>query len=248
MEITKVGTIQNTDQDWAKIGETDPYFGVLSHEAFRRSNMTDETRAYFWQTGVDEIGRYRDQLVHQFGEFSTSAALDFGCGVGRLSRALSAYADRVYGIDISPGMLAEAQIGAPENCTFSSALPDEQVDWINSMIVFQHIQPERGYMLFDALLNRLSLGGMLSVHFTIFKDRQGAMDHSLGGMHFSTFDGQKIRTVLPSVPNPGAMSMYDYDLNILIAMMVRRGVSKFFMRHDNQAGCHGVHIFARRDA
>jgi ubiquinone/menaquinone biosynthesis C-methylase UbiE len=37
------------------------------------------------------------------------SALDFGCGVGRLTRALSRYFNQSYGIDISASMIKKAQ-------------------------------------------------------------------------------------------------------------------------------------------
>lgn len=36
-------------------------------------------------------------------------ALDFGCGVGRLTRALAAFFDRATGVDISSSMIEEAK-------------------------------------------------------------------------------------------------------------------------------------------
>ena len=36
-------------------------------------------------------------------------ALDFGCGIGRLTQALMTYYDWVYGVDISPEMIDRAE-------------------------------------------------------------------------------------------------------------------------------------------
>jgi len=39
-------------------------------------------------------------------------ALDFGCGPGRVTRALAAWFDESVGVDVSPVMIAEALKGA----------------------------------------------------------------------------------------------------------------------------------------
>lgn len=57
--------------------------------------------------GVDHNAHYHrfllNQLPHRIGE-----ALDLGCGTGDFSRLLAARADRVLGLDLSPGMVSAA--------------------------------------------------------------------------------------------------------------------------------------------
>lgn len=38
-------------------------------------------------------------------KFIIKKALDFGCGMGRLTQALTKYFEEVYGIDIAPSMI-----------------------------------------------------------------------------------------------------------------------------------------------
>jgi len=75
-------------------------------------------------------------------------ALDFGCGVGRLTRALAKNVDVCYGIDISEKMidLAKNYNRDIQNCKFFvnhdaklSMFPDNKFDLIFSHIVLQHI-------------------------------------------------------------------------------------------------------------
>jgi ubiquinone/menaquinone biosynthesis C-methylase UbiE len=75
-------------------------------------------------------------------------ALDFGCGVGRLSRALLSYFPEVYGVDISPRMVTLAKENAP-SCTFVLNQNDnlklfqsDFFDFVYSNIVLQH-QPSK---------------------------------------------------------------------------------------------------------
>jgi ubiquinone/menaquinone biosynthesis C-methylase UbiE len=75
-------------------------------------------------------------------------ALDFGCGLGRLTRALSAYYARVDGVDIARSMIGQAQelnIGY-SRCFFTvnerpdlKLFPDDAFDLIYTNLVLQHM-------------------------------------------------------------------------------------------------------------
>lgn len=238
--------MRDTDTDWQIMGESEPYFGVLSHERFLRRNLTDETLAEFWTTGDHHIGAIHHRLVQHFGDFLPTNALDFGCGVGRLTRAMAKLAGRATGVDVSEGMLAEARASAPEGVDFLNYIPDGAFDWINTAIVFQHIPPERGYALFQQLLEVAAPECVLSVHFMLFKDATGVADQYFPNVEFSTWDGSNLRPLLGKQRTPGTMSMFDYDLNLLIAMLVRAGFTRYFLEHSNHGGAHGVEIFSRR--
>ena len=48
------------------------------------------------------------------------SALDFGCGIGRLSQALAEHFDQVYGVDISPKMIELARAAQSQGRALSS--------------------------------------------------------------------------------------------------------------------------------
>jgi len=75
-------------------------------------------------------------------------ALDFGCGVGRLTRGMAKYFTHCHGIDISESMIAKAKElnQAFPNCQFTvnfadhlRVFPDSQFDLIYTAIVLQHL-------------------------------------------------------------------------------------------------------------
>ncbi|HUC26518.1 MAG TPA: class I SAM-dependent methyltransferase [Streptosporangiaceae bacterium] len=77
-----------------------------------------------------------------------SAALDFGCGVGRLTAALSEYFDSVTGVDIAPSMLdmARTLLASQPGCrVVHNARPDLRLfpaasfDLVYSSLVLQHM-------------------------------------------------------------------------------------------------------------
>ena len=214
--------MRDTDADWRHWGENEPYFGVLAEERYLRRNLTPESLADFWASGVRDAGGFAKRIELSFGPFKKETALDFGCGVGRLTRGMALLCDHATGLDIAPSMLAEARQGAPANVDFISELDDRTFDWINSIIVFQHIPPERGYALIEALLERVNLGGAISLHVTI------------GGPP-SALDGPV-----------GAMSMFAYDLSRITVMLGEKGFVLTLLQHTDHGGHIGVVIYGRR--
>ncbi len=80
--------------------------------------------------------------------FGREAALDFGCGVGRLTRALAGHFGDCYGVDISESMVERACAlnHAYSNCHFAvnvsenlRLFADSTFDMIYSVIVLQHV-------------------------------------------------------------------------------------------------------------
>src|SRR5881275_2158340 len=136
-------------RDWNTFGETEPYFAVLTHDRFLSEQMSAADREAFFAFGEADIAQ--------------KSALDFGCGVGRLTKAFVKRVDRVAGVDAAESMLRIARENVP-NATFSTAIPDERFDLIVSLLVFQHIPIKRGEALLDELLTHLN--GVAAIHFT----------------------------------------------------------------------------------
>ncbi len=105
----------------------------------------------FYAHGSAEIERLMKRL-DEFGVTDQrSAALDFGCGVGRLTNALADHYEHVDGVDISAVMVRRAAEMAPnrDRCTFQvnvapdlSIFPDDHFDLVHCNIVLQHVGPE----------------------------------------------------------------------------------------------------------
>ncbi|HEX3577139.1 MAG TPA: class I SAM-dependent methyltransferase [Thermoanaerobaculia bacterium] len=147
-------------RDWNTFGETEPYFAVLTHDRFLRERMSDADRDAFFASGEAAIAQILDLI-----DFAPKSALDFGCGVGRLTKALVKRVDRVAGIDAAESMLRIARDNVPD-AAFSTTIPNERFDLIVSLLVFQHIPVPRGEALLDELLAHLADGGVAALHFT----------------------------------------------------------------------------------
>ncbi|MBO9671116.1 MAG: methyltransferase domain-containing protein [Sphingobium sp.] len=163
----------DSDHEWRRWGETDPYFGVLADPRFRKDRIEDNRTAFFKLGRLTVEERLATAAKH-FGSFERNRALDFGCGVGRLSLPLAAHFDEVLGLDISPAMLAEARTNAERagiaNLTLSRSdealsAADGSFDFVMSYMVLQHIPVARGMRIVERLLGLVARGGIAAIQF-----------------------------------------------------------------------------------
>ena len=100
----------------------------------------------------------------------TSPALDFGCGVGRLTRAMAEYFPECCGVDISPTMISMAQELNRDRprCHFQlnedtrlKRLQDNYFGFIYTSLVLQHIAPPCSHQYIAELVRVLKPGGVL---------------------------------------------------------------------------------------
>ncbi len=126
--------------------------------------------AEFFQSGVwevDKVLRYAESF-QPLGE--KKSALDFGCGVGRLTRALAAHFEQVRGVDISPAMIEHARQynGDGQRCEFVlnetadlACFAAGTFDFIYSSITLQHMPPRLARRYIVEFLRVLRSGGLL---------------------------------------------------------------------------------------
>jgi SAM-dependent methyltransferase len=243
---------RDTDADWREIGASEPFWGVLTEDRFRRDRMDQVAKQAFYSTGIADIEFVLSRVQPMIPRFRPPRALDFGCGAGRLTLAMAAHAGAVTGIDISPAMLAEAREAARQrdvrNAGFLDKLPDGvRYDWINSYIVLQHIPPARGYLILRDLLGRLSSNGVCSIQLCVLREHTNAAEF-VGYGAFWSFDGEAARIGLEKVDAraAGTVRMYDYDLNRVLAIMLGESIEPFGIAPTNHGGHHGVWLFGRR--
>jgi SAM-dependent methyltransferase len=223
--------------DWNTLGETQPYFAVLTDARFLRERMSEADREAFFASGEADVAR-----IFELIDFAPKSALDFGCGVGRLTRALSKRVDHVAGVDAAESMLRIARENVP-NGSFSSTIPNERFDLIVSLIVFQHIPARHGEALLDELLRHLD--GVAAIHFTFRRP----------GSFLRRF-ARRIRARIPLVhriaqrirrerPMP-YMQMNEYDLDRVLAIMRRHGCAGPRIIPTNHGGIEGAIVIAKK--
>ncbi len=243
--------VRDTDADWNVIATHQPYFGVLANERYLAENLTPEAIDEFYASGqadIDHVVRVLGRVAG--GKVAPRRGLDFGCGAGRLTFAMAKYAKEVVGVDVAEGMLrvARERIDTRKirNVELRTTLPAEQVDWINSLIVFQHIPPPRGYAILADLVGLLAPGGFVSVQLTFFRDERhiGEITRDLADYRY---DGATVELLSHAGSERGHMSMYDYDLNRVLRTFFLGGVESVLTEHTDHGGCHGAWFYGRKN-
>lgn len=158
--------LQELQTNWNEFGKSDPLWAILTTPEMRGGKWKPEE---FFKTGEAEIGGVI-AYVESLGLLrSRRAALDFGCGVGRLTQALCPHFDRAIGVDIAPSMIEQARQynRQGERCTYIlnerddlSVLGDGSLDFIYSNIVLQHMKPEYSRRYIREFARLLAGGGV----------------------------------------------------------------------------------------
>lgn len=244
---------RDTDQDWKRVALDDPYWGVLSHDEYRQAAMTPERLQQFMASGykfVEDLFAFIQKYLSP--NFSPSRGLDVGCGVGRLAIPLAKRVHEAVGVDIAPAMLElcakHAKLAEVNNLTLCES-DDElsrvrgKFDIVNTYIVLQHIPPDRGYRLIQAMLDRLNTGGIGSIQVTYAKARR-FMVHEQPRALFYRREGGVIVDIMDSgwTPPEGTINMFDYDLNQVVAQVTRVCGAPVLLLPTNDDSHLGVHL------
>jgi ubiquinone/menaquinone biosynthesis C-methylase UbiE len=155
---------------WRRLGDRDPLWAVY---------VAPDTKDGQWQvaaflrTGREEVNRVLDGLPRPPAGQQT--ALDFGCGVGRLSQALAEHFERVIGIDVSAPMLERAaqlarQSPRADRLEFVlnervdlAVVSSGTVDLVYSSLVLQHLPRPLAAGYLREFIRVLRPGGLVVV-------------------------------------------------------------------------------------
>jgi SAM-dependent methyltransferase len=167
----------DVDRAWRWWGEHDPYYAVLTTEAFRHG-VVEASRGAFFESGEAHISWLMGRIAERFGVVQHGRALDFGCGVGRLLMPLAGRFAEAVGVDISPGMLREAVRRCREQAVSNAVLLPAEPGWptragsfdlVNSHLVLQHIPKRQGMRTIDCLLGLVRPGGVAALQVPILR-------------------------------------------------------------------------------
>jgi ubiquinone/menaquinone biosynthesis C-methylase UbiE len=126
---------------WDRRAEEDPFYFIDSRIAYREPDL-----AKFWANGEQDL----DALLSTLGESLGPGdhVVEVGCGIGRLTRAISSRAASVQAVDVSERMLelAREYNGSLANVEWLqgdgatlAGIESESADACISHVVFQHI-------------------------------------------------------------------------------------------------------------
>jgi ubiquinone/menaquinone biosynthesis C-methylase UbiE len=229
--------VRQPGQQWERFGRVDPYYGVCSTDEFRESNFDDAARERFFASGREHVDRMLAIASELRPGFSPETVLDHGCGVGRLVVAFAEHAERVFGVDVSPSMLAEAR----RNCdarglgnvelTTADRLDGlrPEFDLVHSFIVMQHIPRKDGEQAFRSLVGLVRPGGIGIVHVP------------LAALHWTALVHTAVTRIAPFAYNAANlvrrrpwdyphMQMNVYRLNTLAQTLLDAGIEDVQLR------------------
>jgi ubiquinone/menaquinone biosynthesis C-methylase UbiE len=142
MDANKDHEYQQSWEEWALI---DPKWAISTRAGKSYGRWNDEE---FFESGKSDVDRALREVEANKLEVHYGKALDFGCGVGRLTRALSSLFAEVAGVDASGTMISNARKihTGRANMTFHEhqghdlkLFNDSEFDFVFSLITLQHI-------------------------------------------------------------------------------------------------------------
>jgi SAM-dependent methyltransferase len=221
--------------------------------------LDEEHSRIFFESGVHDtenlietIKTLNNGVVPRFKK-----AVDFGCGVGRLSIPLLEYSRSVVGLDVSPSMIEEAKRNIPREPKNKieyfvsddrlTKLP-ESYDLMHSSIVLQHIPVERGEKLIAELLKHLEKGGFAALQVT-YEQRVPRLKKLILSMRESWLPVHYLFNVLRGRSwNTPLMRMHVYDLNKVMGIFYSQGIKDVHRSKTTHGDYRGVMLVGKKNS
>jgi SAM-dependent methyltransferase len=245
----------DSSTDWQRMGSTDPYWAVLTDDAFRASRITDSARREFFRSGEEHLDSVMQTIRHWIShDFAPTRALDFGCGVGRVLIPLARQFPGAVGLDVAGSMLAEARKNALEQGVLAElVLGDDALshvkgdfDFIHSYIVIQHIPRARGEKIVAALLERLRPEGVAALHLTYSLDLPITKRLFRSARLSAPSIGRAWNVVKGRAPSTPYIEVYEYDLATIFEILRSESCTEVHTKLTNHGGLKGVFLFCRK--
>ncbi len=161
--------LENLQKTWDSFAQTVPLWAVLT--AGKPKDFEWDEKDFF-DKGELAIKRILEHMTYTWIQPEKNLALDFGCGVGRLSINLAGHFKKVVGVDVSAHMLEHAESYSKKfnrsNCSFIhnpqcnlSVFQSDQFDFIVSMITLQHMKEEYILLYLKEFIRVLKPNGVI---------------------------------------------------------------------------------------
>ncbi len=207
--------LQELQRNWDTFGQEDPLWAVASAPD-KVDNAWDVQD--FFETG----SRYIDGIAAWMTENGLperrASALDFGCGVGRLTQALCGHFKTCVGVDIAPSMLAKAKefnrygmrcVYRLNEAADLALFRDRSFDMVHTAHVLQHIRPHVAVRYIAEFIRVLKPGGLAAFHCpsarAVFAYPEDGVACSLSSRTETLVMEQGTKLIMPvTVTNTGA--------------------------------------------
>jgi len=238
---------ESAAKEWERLGRTDPYWAVISDDAYRAETFSGERLAAFLKTGEDDVDRMWRTCRLVFGaDFAPRRVLDFGCGVGRVALPLARRVANVVAADAADSMLSIARdvlarhgVGNVQlvKCDRELSGLDGPFDLVHSVLVLQHIPAGRGLWLTKRLVELAGRDGAVVLHVLYRNPYSRPAPVRFAHRLLHPFRGWFGR--------PPEIQMNEYSLNAVLKIVHDAGARQVHVELTDHGGHLGAALFFR---
>lgn len=158
--------LKHLQANWNEYAAEDPMWAILTDPRRKGNRWTPDE---FFESGEAAVDALLAYLKSLHIPVRLDAALDFGCGLGRLSQALCRHFSRVHGVDIAPAMIEGAKrfnrygdkcVYHLNSATDLKVFDDASMTLIFTIITLQHIPSHLQRTYIQEFFRLLKPGGV----------------------------------------------------------------------------------------
>ena len=214
-----------TAENWDRLAAADAMWTVLTDPAKAGGKWAPNE---FFATGASVLARI-DEIERLGVKLSRNVAVDFGCGIGRVSRWLAKCFSHVVGVDISAKMLELGETHKEPGAGITFVLGNESniplasssADFIHSVIVLQHIPRSLQRLYLKEFTRIVRPGG------TLYFQTPSA------GVYTNQ---SSFRTNVQTPGGPAAMELHTFPRSEIESLLSENGCDLIQVRDDDSCG------------
>lgn len=159
--------LENVRENWEEFAKTDPLWAIYTAKDKKGNKWKKDE---FFDTGKAYVKNLLHHIESLNVNISFGRALDFGCGVGRITQALADYYTEVNGVDISATMIELAKKFNTHGDKSKYFLNDREdlklfkdnsFDVVHAVIVLQHMKPKYAKKYIKEFIRITSPNGLI---------------------------------------------------------------------------------------
>ncbi|MFL5679344.1 MAG: class I SAM-dependent methyltransferase [Chloroflexota bacterium] len=215
---------------WDANAREDPLWVILVDPARAENRWTE---AEFFATGVEEWARVSAWLADVgAAPKSDSRFVDFGCGVGRVTREMRAHLGEGRGVDISSEMVTQARRSDPDGTYVVNTAPnlafiaDGSVDLVYCHMVLQHLDETLQESLIGEFVRVLARDGVAVFQVANELAQRGAEGPALSRRATSALPGPAKRWIKRLVGRPVISRQIRIEMHLVPDARVRDAVDR----------------------